>query len=64
MAIVSINETTARGYYQALSTEAKPTQAVQDGVKIAEIDVDAGTTAITNAMITKTRTWTAGGVND
>ena len=34
MAIVSINETTARGYYQVLSTEAKPVQAVQDGAML------------------------------
>lgn len=38
MAIVSINESTARGYYQALSTEAKTVQAVQDGAKLKEID--------------------------
>jgi hypothetical protein len=38
MANVSINESTARGYYQVLSTDTKPTQAVQDGAKLKELD--------------------------
>ncbi|HPF54591.1 MAG TPA: hypothetical protein PLM48_08130 [Clostridia bacterium] len=38
MARVSINEETTQGYYQVMSTDTKPTQAVADGAMLKEID--------------------------
>ena len=38
MARVSINEETTQGYYQVMSTDTKPTQAVADGATLKEID--------------------------
>ena len=55
-------------------TNGEATESVTDGdalpatpaggIDIAKLNVDASTDAITTAMITKLRTWTATGVSD